>query len=55
MKAIEIQKQMNAAYAKRNPNIKKVYSLYVKMNEARVNEGMPVLVLHNLEARFNSL
>lgn len=55
MKAIEIQKQMNAMYARRNHSTLKVYALYIKMNAARAEEGIEVLILYSLEKTYNSI
>ncbi|WP_026902959.1 hypothetical protein [Pedobacter glucosidilyticus] len=52
MKSIKLQKQLNAEYAKRNPNMPKVLDLYVRMNEEKVKEGLPYLRLENLEKRI---
>ena len=50
MKALEIQKEMNKAYA--NRSYKKAYSLFLKMNIQREIEGMVKLTLPNLQSRF---
>ena len=50
MKALEIQKEMNNAYA--NRSYKKAYALFLKMNIQREIEGMAKLTLPNLQSRF---
>lgn len=50
MKAIEIQKEMNNAYA--NKSYKKAYSLFLKMNIQRKIEGIKPLTLPNLRSKF---
>lgn len=50
MKAIELQKAMNKALA--NGSYKKAYSFFLKMTELRAKEGLPVLTMRNLQARF---
>ena len=50
MKAIEVQKVMNKALA--NGSYKKAYNCFLKMTELRAIEGLPVLTMPNLQARF---
>ena len=48
--ALLVQKQMNAALA--NKSYKKAYSLFVYMNELRLEEGLEFLTMPNLQSRF---
>ena len=50
MKAIEVQKVMNKALA--NGSYKKAYNCFLKMTELRATEGLPILKMPNLQARF---
>lgn len=45
-----VQKQMNAALG--NKSYKKAYSLFVYMNELRLEAGMPFFTMPNLQSRF---
>ena len=50
MKAIEVQKVMNKALA--NGSYKIAYNCFLKMTELRATEGLPILTMPNLQARF---
>lgn len=50
MTAIEVQKVMNKALA--NGSYKKAYNCFLKMTELRATEGLPILTMPNLQARF---
>lgn len=48
--AIDNQKTMNAYLVKRN--FKMAYKSFIKMNEARKEEGLEFLTMPNLQSRF---
>lgn len=50
MKAIDLQKRMNMYLVKRNYRL--AYKSFLKMTELREVEGLPVLTMPNLQARF---
>lgn len=50
MKAIDLQKRMNMYLVKRNYRL--AYKSFLKMTELRTLEGLPVLTMPNLQARF---
>ena len=50
MKSLKVQKEMNRALV--NRSYKKAYKCFLKMTELRANEGLPVLTMPNLQARF---
>jgi hypothetical protein len=50
MKAIEVQEVMNKALA--NGSYRKAYNCFLKMTELRAAEGLPILTMPNLQARF---
>jgi len=50
MKALDLQKRMNMYLVKRNFRL--AYKAFLTMTELRKNEGLEVLTMPSLQARF---
>ncbi|HJS00518.1 MAG TPA: hypothetical protein VJ780_06255 [Flavobacterium sp.] len=50
MKAIDLQRRMNMYLVKKNYRL--AYKAFLTMTELRKNEGLDILTMPNLQARF---
>lgn len=55
MTAIEVQKEMNNVLSAKKVNYSRAYRLFKTMNILRIEEGLKILTLPNLQKRFNDI